>query len=142
MKLALLFLIVCSVSFGQKSIYDTIYHPFNDGVQIIELKSSKYNYTIQGFTTSFENKESPTSKFLLRNEAGEALKEYNDFDSTLNADILRKSKYMHGYYEFQQGDKWGFINYKLDEILPAFSLHLTYSEEMAIFNITKLVIGF
>ena len=260
MKLTFFFLFIFSVSFGQRSIYDTIYHPFNYGVQIIELKPTKNKHIVTGFTTSEESQFPHLQKFLVRNEAGEAIQEYNDFNNTLNSDMLRnvdyqpkriayhklkinvrpqhtgvsragynvmypvyrcnqtdnapcskkkvglmdslgnilfpieytkiewidsvfimekngmssmynnqleliienyeqinfiypyyshlavkkngkfglidpsgkvlmpfeydelrKSKYMHGYYEFQQGDKWGFINYQLSETLPAFS---------------------
>lgn len=72
------------------SIYDTIYHPFNSGKQLVELKLNTTNSPYKGFIEIDQSTNTNgSSKFLLRDSTGKMLGKYNDFDNTLDPKQLK-----------------------------------------------------
>ncbi len=72
-------------------IYDTIYHPVYNKTQLIELRIHSEYPTSKGFISVQQNEQNFNTipKFLLRNEKGEQIAKYNDFDNTLFASELK-----------------------------------------------------
>ena len=72
-------------------IYDTIYHPVYNKTQLIELRIHSEYPSSKGFITVQQNEQrfNTIPKYFLRNEKGEQLAKYNDFDNTLFASQLK-----------------------------------------------------
>ena len=90
----LVFMHLFFLAFSQKEQYDTIFHPFYQGKQLIELKSNIDKYHLKGFneTETNLNRNKLISKYLIQNEKGEIEEIYNDFDGSLKSYFQRKKR--------------------------------------------------
>jgi hypothetical protein len=90
-KLLFFFLLLLIRNTLAAPIYDTIYHPVYNKQQLIELRLHSNNLATKGFITTQQN-DLPFNtipKYLLRNDKGEEIIKYNDFDNTLFANQLK-----------------------------------------------------
>ncbi|MFT7612590.1 MAG: hypothetical protein ACI9J3_001553 [Parvicellaceae bacterium] len=90
---ALLILIGIQVK-GGTVVYDTIYHPYYDGIQMVELKPVSNEKVKKAFlkTSSILSSATRISKYMLRNKKGNVVATYNDFDASLNWESLSNKK--------------------------------------------------
>jgi len=72
------------------SIYDTIYHPFYGGKQLIELRIHSANQSEKGFITIDQSQTGNRTppKYILRDSSGKILAKYNDLDNSLTSKQL------------------------------------------------------
>ena len=72
-------------------LYDTIYHPMYNNVQLIELRVYSQNRPNKGFISVQKSEQvlEVIPKYILRNDKGEELVKYNDFDNSLSVRKLK-----------------------------------------------------
>ena len=90
-KLLFFFFLILNLATQATPIYDTIYHPVYYKTQLIELRIHSIYPISKGFISVQQNEQhfNTIPKYLLRNEKGEQIAKYNDFDHTLNARQLK-----------------------------------------------------
>lgn len=70
--------------------YDTIYHPIYSGKQLVELKPFSTTSTFKGFVHADQSSNVGVhGKYLIRDESGNFLAKYNDFDNTFDPQKLK-----------------------------------------------------
>lgn len=85
----ILFSIISGVT-RANSIYDTIYHPFYSGKQLIELRLQSTSIVAKGFGQIDQSTASNINlpKYLIRDSTGRILAKYNDLDNSLTSKQL------------------------------------------------------
>ncbi len=75
----LLLLAISPKLYAQTAVYDTVYHPFYDHMQLIEIKVKEYIPAEKGFVATSDAKELPAKLpvYILRNDRGEIIETYN-----------------------------------------------------------------
>jgi hypothetical protein len=89
----ILFFIITGVA-RANSIYDTIYHPFYSGKQLIELRFRSKNKYDKGFVQIDQTAagQGNLPKYIVRDSTGKILAKYNDLDNSFTAKQLLSSE--------------------------------------------------
>ncbi|TXI83230.1 MAG: WG repeat-containing protein [Crocinitomicaceae bacterium] len=89
-KLIFILLFIITDVARANSVYDTIYHPFYLGRQVIELRIHSTSSVEKGFVQIDQSVASKSNlpKYLIRDSTGKIIAKYNDLDNSLTSKQL------------------------------------------------------
>jgi len=89
-KLIFILLFIITGVARASSVYDTIYHPFYLGRQVIELRIHSTSSVEKGFVQIDQSVASKSNlpKYLIRDSTGKIIAKYNDLDNSLTSKQL------------------------------------------------------